>query len=111
MDISFSQISSFLKSKSKQASVVYAFVAILLALLVWEILVVKDSVRVVLELENQQAPVAGGRKGVRVNFTDYDQIIKRVDQASVFKPTGGIAKNPFAPIPPQPSPSTTPAAK
>lgn len=73
----------------------YFFVAILVVLLILEAWVVKDSASMVLELANQAITAGTKPANTGINFQDYDKIVKRIQDAAIFKPSGGPDKNPF----------------
>jgi hypothetical protein len=74
----------------------YLFALVLLLVLLMDFFVVRDSLRIVSDLENQPPPAAPKNTSGRINFKDYGQIVLRIDNASTFVPTGGIARNPFS---------------
>ena len=75
----------------------YLFLAILLVVLVMSGLVARDAVGMVIQLENQAAPVSAVGPGARINFSDYDYDVQRIQNGQNFKPSGGLAKDPFNP--------------
>lgn len=75
----------------------YLFLVILLGVLAMSGLVARDAVSMVLLLENQVAPVADLGPGARINFTDYDYDLKRIQDGQNFTPSGGLSRNPFDP--------------
>ena len=66
---------------------------VLLILFLMEILVVKDSVQGA--LASREDPVVTQSRLVRVNFTLYDQIIKRLNAAATYAPRPLAVPNPF----------------
>lgn len=72
----------------------WLFFAIFLFLLVLEAFEINSSAKIILDFNNRpEAAITD--KGVRINFDNYDQIAKRIQQSDSFQPTGGITKNPF----------------
>lgn len=80
----------------------YAFCAFLLLILVMEGLVIRDALKIVLQLEGQAAPQAP-RGGVRINFEDYDANLKRLENGKNYQPSGGTSRNPFSASSPEPA--------
>ncbi len=72
------------------------FLLAFLILLVFEGFVIKASVSKVLNWEDQ-VPVVNAAKGVRVNFSDYDKVVNRINSAGSFRPSEGFTRNPFNP--------------
>jgi hypothetical protein len=79
----------------KQIKISYLFLVLLLGILVLEGLEIKKSFLVVMSLQKQELPISQKMRGVRVNFADYDSIIKRIEQSKNYNPTIIIEKNPF----------------
>ncbi len=75
----------------------YLFLAILLVVLVMDGLVAKDAIDMVIKLENQIAPVSAAGPGARINFSDYDYDVQRIQSGQNFQPSGGLTRDPFNP--------------
>ncbi len=73
----------------------WVFFAVFLLILALEAFQVKNSFSVALNI-NQEVPVVGSVREVRINFDNYNQAINRIQQAANYVPTGGVTKNPFA---------------
>lgn len=86
---------SFKNARGSKFDLRYAFIAILVCILLLDIWVIQSAVGVVLNLQNEQPPVVPNHMGVRVNFQDYRSDLQRIQQAASFQPTGGITQNPF----------------
>jgi hypothetical protein len=84
----------------------YVFLIFLLLVIGRESFVVRDELKIVYQLENQPTPLAP-RSGVRVNFEDSKFDVKRIENAASFKPSGGLANDPFNPAAPPPAASTS----
>jgi len=86
----------------------YLFAVILLIVFILEAFVVKDALSVVWSIANQTSSLIPS-KGVRVNFSDYQQVVDHIQAADSFKPSAGSIKNPFTPTatPPPASASGT----
>lgn len=91
--INFGLLKNFSGKLVKNLS--WLFFAIFLVLLVFEFFKVQNSVAVINSI-NQEPPLVGVEKGIRINFENYNQVVDRIQQASIFRPTDGITKNPFA---------------
>jgi len=79
------------------------FLLMLITLIILEGLTVQTSVHMILNSTPQVQQVAS--KGVRVNFTNYDAVTRRIDQAATFLPSGVQLNNSFTPYtPPPPTP-------
>lgn len=75
----------------------YLFLSILLIVLVLDGLVVKDSVGIVLQLENQTIPSVPPSNAVRINFKDYDYVDARIQNGRNFIANDGVPRDPFNP--------------
>jgi hypothetical protein len=81
----------FLKNLKKNSTGIYWFM--ILALLAMEVFVVKDSVSII--LGSKKEGLAGHTGGVKINFTDYQAIVQRMQRAESYKPPVPIEDNPF----------------
>lgn len=72
----------------------WLFLAVFIIMLVMEAFQVKNSFSVISNI-NQVSPVVGIEKDVRINFSNYNLAVEKIQQAAAFQPTGGITKNPF----------------
>lgn len=70
------------------------FFAMLICLVVAEIFVINHSVQTILRFQ-AQGQVEVKSKGVRINFTAYDEVINKVDEADAYKPVIQQLRNPF----------------
>jgi len=70
------------------------FFAGLILLLILEAFELNNSVRLILG-SGQEPPLVTQEKGVRINFDNYNEVVKRIEQAPDFQPMGGITKDPF----------------
>lgn len=70
------------------------FLAMLMCLIAAEVFVINHSVQTVLRFQ-AQGHVEVKSKGVRVNFTAYDEVIKKVDEADTYEPVVQQLRNPF----------------
>ena len=75
----------------------YVFLFLLLVILVFDGLVIKDAIAMVVQLENQSMPIVSSNNGNRINFQDYDYVVQRIQNGQNFTPSGGPAKDPFNP--------------
>ncbi len=77
----------------KNNFVVFFYIGLLI-LLFFEFLVVQDSAKTVLESNKDQLPSHSVQK-VRINFTDYNANLKKVENAQNFVPDTNIVSDPF----------------
>jgi hypothetical protein len=86
----------------------WAFFALFVILVVLEIIEIKNSVSFILNL-NQQPEVNIHSKGDRINFDDYDAIVKRIQAAPNFTSDNSPINDPFNPSasPPPAAPAAT----
>ena len=70
------------------------FLAAIVALLVAEFFVVKGPLGTIFFNKDLGLQIKTDPR-VRVDFTDYDKDIKRIDFGSSFVPSGGVGANPF----------------
>ena len=70
------------------------FLLALLVMLVMDGLAIKDSLFLMVSSQDQVAPSRTTTK-VRINFTDYDAIVKRIQGAAYFQPSNLSQNNPF----------------
>ncbi len=82
----------FLVQLTKNLSLLFFVVFIIL--LIFEAIQIKKSVDIILNFNEEAAPMVAV-KGVRINFDNYNQVVKRIQDAENFRPTGGIRRNPF----------------
>ena len=87
ISIKLSDLKAYLSAASKNLG--WVFFIVFIILLVFEGLEVKTSLGIVSNL-NQQPPIASSQRGVKINFETYQQIVKRLQSAQNFQPTGGI---------------------
>ena len=72
----------------------FIFLVLIIGLLICEGFVIKNAVFKVLNWSDQIPPITVA-KGVRINFTNYDQVVDRIQRAQDFKPEGDTSRNPF----------------
>ena len=70
------------------------FWLILIVVLVMEVLTVKAAVSLILQ-SNEEAVIPQTNQGVRINFAQYGEVVKRIEGARSFTPSGLIQNNPF----------------
>jgi len=104
-NINFSGIKDILAKFFKNLS--WLFFAFFLLLLVFEVLEIKTSVGIILNI-NQEPTLQTKEKGVRINFDAYNQVVNRIEAATNFQPSGGVIRNPFADSAPAPTLLPTP---
>lgn len=80
-------------SKSLQ-NLAWLFFAAFVILAIFEIFELNASLQIVLKA-TKEPPAPPSEKGVRINFDNYDQVVKRIDDSATFRPTGGVGQNPF----------------
>lgn len=79
-------------SKAKQ-NVSIVLMVVLVILVLMEVWTVKDSLGVLSDANN--IVLTAPAKLVRINFTVYDAIVKRVENATSYAPQPFISKSPF----------------
>lgn len=55
---------------------------------------VKNSVALIIQ-SYQEPVVVNKNRGVRINFTDYDAVVQRIENAKNFQSQEDIIANPF----------------
>jgi len=109
-NLNLNGIKDFFAKSMKNLS--WLFLAILFILLVFEFFEIQNSINIIVNI-NQEPVAVNTPKGVRINFDTYGEVVKRIQDAVAFVPTGGVTKDPFNPdagtiISPQPNtPSTS----
>ena len=88
----FNLDSSFLARFKNNSSALYW--VMLFVLLVFEVLVIKDSVSIILKTRVSQ-PEARTGNGVSINFANYDQAIDRIQKSKTFVPEDHFIASPF----------------
>lgn len=88
---SMSKASVNLKNLRKNSRGIYWFM--LIVLLALEVMVVKKSVDIVMNSQKVASQKITG--GVRINFTDYQAIVQRMQRAEDYKPQSPVQQNPF----------------
>jgi hypothetical protein len=89
INLNFNSLGSKLKS-----SLGLLLLAMLVALLVLEFFVVKNSVKLISAANAEPDQVTA--KGVRVNFVNYDAVTQKIDSAATYLPPSKQLANPFA---------------
>src|SRR5438128_2694377 len=74
-------------------SISAAFWAALVVVVLLELWVVKGSFDIILSTKN--TPAASPSRQVRINFSVYDQILKRLQSADSYQPQPVTTPNPF----------------
>lgn len=70
------------------------FLVMLMCLIVAEVFVINHSLQTVLRFQ-AQGQVQVKSKGVKINFTAYDEVITKVDEADTYQPVVRQLRNPF----------------
>jgi hypothetical protein len=87
------RLNGWLSGLAKNLS--WLFFAAFLLLLVLEAFEVNHSVQIILSA-NHNPPETVQQQGVRIDFTDYNSILQRIEQAPNFTPTASSSMpNPF----------------
>ncbi len=73
----------------------WLFVFIFFVILILDAIRIKNSVQVVLNIHTEPASVVK-EKGVRIDFTNYDKVAKRIQNGLGYQPKTEIISNPFA---------------
>lgn len=68
--------------------------AALVVLLCMEVLVLKRAITTVLNIARAN-PTVEASQLVRINFSDYEKIVKRIQSAPGFKPNQTLGSDPF----------------
>ena len=97
INIKISNFSSLLGSL--QRSIGYILWALFLVVLIWDIIIAKNSVSIVLSKPEIDDFPKHNPQAVRINFTDYNKAVKRIEDSSVFEPEEQPLYNPFQPPP------------
>jgi hypothetical protein len=98
VNIDFNTIKTFFGKQAKNLT--WTFFVIFLILVVFEIFEVKNSVDIALNV-NQAPPLVTAEKGVRINFSQYETVVQRIEAAPNFVPDAPITQDPFSvPAPP-----------
>lgn len=63
-------------------------------LIIFEIFVIKRAVTTVLDIAHANPPVEASAL-VRVNFSNYDKIVKKIESAPQYIPNATVTSNPF----------------
>jgi hypothetical protein len=72
------------------------FFIVFLLLLLLEVFEINTSLQIFLS-SNQNTPLPPSPdKGVRIDFVEYDAVIKRIQEGENFIPTDGVTSNPFS---------------
>ena len=91
-NIEFTGAKSFFSSQLKNLG--WVFLSILILIFVMQALEIKKSVDVILS-SNQETVAPVSKRGVRINFENYDKVIDRIQNGQIFVPSHTITKNPF----------------
>lgn len=73
----------------------WLFIFIFFVIIILDVIRVKNSVRVMLNINSEPVPVVK-EKGVRINFENYDKVVNRIRQGIGYQPRTNIETNPFA---------------
>ncbi len=73
----------------------WLFVFIFIIILILDALQIKNSVKVVLNV-NSEPELVVKEKGVRIDFANYDKVINRIMLGKSYEPNIEITANPFA---------------
>lgn len=73
----------------------WLFIFIFFIILILDVIRVKNSVQVVLNIHTEPEPIVK-EKGVRINFENYDKVIKRIQDGKNYQPKIEVIVNPFA---------------
>lgn len=76
------------------SSLSWLFVVLFFILLFFEALEINRSIQIILE-SNRIPVVATKQQGVKINFTNYENVIFRMGQSQSFKPSSEAVINPF----------------
>ncbi len=76
-----------------KANVFMVFWLVFLTVIFFELLAVKVSVEII--FKNPEPPPVKKSKGVRIDFENYHNAVKRINGAASFKPSLWGAENPF----------------
>lgn len=75
-------------------NIALVFWLILLIVLITEVFTVKAAVGLILQ-SHEEVVILQTNQGVRVNFAQYGEVVKRIEGARSFTPSGLIQNNPF----------------
>ena len=78
---------------SKNAGVIFFVVFVILVIL--EAFEINTSLKMTILFKQPDAPISSPKKGVRINFEEYNKAVNRIQAAKTFQPSGGIDTNPF----------------
>lgn len=95
MNISLPKFSVSSLTKNFKENVNSLFLIMLIGLIVCELYVINNSVQTLIRFE-AQGHVEVKAKGVKVNFTAYDEVVKEIDDAENYNSQIGQLKNPFS---------------
>lgn len=84
---------NFSKFGASKRSAPVILAVVLFALLCMELLVVKNSISLISQLNSQ--PAVPTSSGVRINFDAYNQAVQRITQGKTYQPDAQPAANPF----------------
>ncbi|MFA5991534.1 MAG: hypothetical protein WC794_04810 [Candidatus Doudnabacteria bacterium] len=91
--INFSAIKDLAVHTVKNLS--WLFIFIFFVILILDVMRVKNSVQVVLDINSEPAPKVK-EKGVRIDFINYDKVVKRIQDGQGYQPKIELTANPFA---------------
>ena len=74
--------------------VVTVFVVFVI-LVILEAFEINASLKMIIQFKQPDAPIISPKKGVRINFEEYNKAVNRIQAAKTFQPSGGIDTNPF----------------
>jgi hypothetical protein len=93
ININLNSVKDFLTKLSKNLA--WIFFGVFLLLVLFEIFEINSSVQIFINFNKNSTPPPVKDKSVRINFENYDAVVKRLENGNNFTPTGGVTKNPF----------------
>ncbi len=73
----------------------WLFIFIFFVIFILDVMRIKNSVQVVININNEIVPVVK-EKGVRIDFINYDKVVKRIQDGKGYQPKIDVKDNPFA---------------
>jgi hypothetical protein len=72
----------------------WLFYLILIIVLAFEVIEVQKSVEIMLESKREPAVMVKD-KGVKINFDDYNAVVKKIENGQIYQPPQNNVSNPF----------------
>ena len=81
-------------------STTYLFWGVFLVLLIWELVIARNSVSIIFSHNNNEAVPVQPTQDVRINFDAYNKAVQRITQAATYEPDVATSTDsPFQPPP------------